>query len=67
VGQGWAGPLACHLAAHGITQRDRGMVVIEQGHAMGRRSLIRARVTETAVQISGACATVAEGTLKLTS
>jgi PhzF family phenazine biosynthesis protein len=60
-----AGPLACHLAAHGITQRDRA-ILIEQGHAIGRRSLIRARVTETAVQISGACATVAEGILKLT-
>jgi trans-2,3-dihydro-3-hydroxyanthranilate isomerase len=61
-----AGPLACHLAAHGVTHRDRALV-IEQGHAMGRRSLIQARVTDTAVQISGACATVAEGILKLTS
>jgi trans-2,3-dihydro-3-hydroxyanthranilate isomerase len=61
-----AGPLACHLAAHGLTQPDRA-IVIEQGHAMGRRSLIQARVTDTAVQISGACATVAEGILKLKS
>jgi trans-2,3-dihydro-3-hydroxyanthranilate isomerase len=61
-----AGPLACHLATHGITQRDRA-IVIEQGRAMGRRSLIQARVTGAAVQISGACATVAEGVLKLTS
>jgi trans-2,3-dihydro-3-hydroxyanthranilate isomerase len=58
-----AGPLACHLAAHGITQRDR-VIAIEQGHARGRRSLIQARVTGTAVQVSGACATVAEGILK---
>jgi PhzF family phenazine biosynthesis protein len=61
-----AGPLACHLAAHRLTQPDRA-IAIEQGHAMGRRSLIQARVTDTAVQISGACATVAEGILKLKS
>ena len=59
-----AGPLACHLTAHGITQRN-STIVIEQGAAMGRRSLIHARVTDRAVQISGAGVVVAEGVLKL--
>ena len=59
-----AGPLACHLAT------DRGLAgkesfLIEQGTAMGRTSLIRARLTSDAVEISGRGVTIAEGVLKL--
>ena len=61
-----AGPLACHLAAHGLTQKDR-TIVIEQGTALGRRSVIYAKVTAEAVQVSGAAVVVAQGVLKLNS
>ena len=61
-----AGPLACHLAAHGIEQKNR-TIVIEQGTALGRRSVIYAKVTGTAVQISGTAVIVAQGVLKLNS
>jgi len=59
-----AGPLACHLAAHGFIRR-KDKILIEQGTSMGRTSLIRVRVTESAVEVSGSGITVAEGVLKL--
>jgi PhzF family phenazine biosynthesis protein len=59
-----AGPLAYHLKHHGLID-DGASILIEQGTAMGRTSLIRATITHDAVQISGSGVTVAEGTLKL--
>ena len=61
-----AGPLACHLALHGVVQKN-DTVVIEQGTAMGRRSLIHAHLKDGVVQISGAGVVVARGVLQLNS
>ena len=61
-----AGPLACHLAAHGVVQRN-GTIVVEQGTAMGRRSLIHAHLNDGVVQIFGAGVVVARGILQLKS
>lgn len=59
-----AGPLACHLVAHGLAPAGQKLV-IEQGTAIGRTSLIGVRVTAKAVEIFGGGVTVAEGTLRL--
>jgi trans-2,3-dihydro-3-hydroxyanthranilate isomerase len=60
---GAAGPLAYHLREHGLA--PTGRVLVEQGTAMGRMSLIEARVTNADVTVSGSAVTVAEGVLKL--
>jgi PhzF family phenazine biosynthesis protein len=57
-----AGPLVSHLVARGVVP-DGETVVVEQGHAMGRPSRIRARVTGERVRIGGAAVVVAEGML----
>ena len=57
-----AGPLAVRLVAEGVVP-DGASVVVEQGHAMGRPSRIRAQVTGSRVRIGGACVVVAEGAL----
>jgi PhzF family phenazine biosynthesis protein len=57
-----AGPLAAHLVAHGIAPPGQP-IVIEQGTAMGRTSLIRAEVATNRVKISGRGVVVASGQL----
>jgi trans-2,3-dihydro-3-hydroxyanthranilate isomerase len=59
-----AGPLATHLVAHGLAPAERPMI-IEQGTAMGRTSLIRAEVSMGRVRISGRAVIVASGELRL--
>jgi len=59
-----AGPLAAHLATNGLTQLGQ-KIVIEQGTAMGRTSLIKAEALSHAVRISGAGVIVASGHLIL--
>jgi PhzF family phenazine biosynthesis protein len=59
-----AGPLACQLVAHGIIQ-DGTILVIEQGHAMGRPSLIQVQVWGSNVVVMGRGFVTAEGTLRL--
>jgi trans-2,3-dihydro-3-hydroxyanthranilate isomerase len=59
-----AGPLAAHLVAHGLAPSGQPMV-IEQGTAMGRTSLIRAEVVANKVKISGRAVVVASGRLTL--
>jgi trans-2,3-dihydro-3-hydroxyanthranilate isomerase len=59
-----AGPLAAHLVAHGVTAAGQPMV-IEQGTAMGRTSLIRVEATASGVKISGRGFVVASGRLML--
>jgi trans-2,3-dihydro-3-hydroxyanthranilate isomerase len=61
-----AGPLACHLVAHGVVP-DGSSVTIEQGHALGRPSRIEIRVARQRVTIAGAGVVAAEGSLKLPS
>ena len=58
-----AGPLACYLVHYGRAARGEP-VYVAQGHAMGRPSRIEARVTETAVAITGRGFVVAEGHLR---
>ncbi len=59
-----AGPLACQLVARGIVA-DRSTIAIEQGHAMGRPSLIHVSVHGEVIRITGACAISAEGILRV--
>ena len=59
-----AGPLAAHLVAHRLAHHDQP-IVIEQGTAMGRTSLIHAEVFPNKVQISGRGVLVASGKLTL--
>jgi PhzF family phenazine biosynthesis protein len=59
-----AGPLACLLIAHDVVPAGT-TVTIEQGHALGRPSLISVRTDEPAVQIAGTCAISAEGRLRV--
>ena len=59
-----AGPLACHLVAHGVVD-DGSKVLIEQGHLIGRPSLIEIGVQGEQVTIAGACVIAAEGVLLL--
>lgn len=58
-----AGPLAAHLAAHGVA--SAGAMVIEQGTAMGRTSLIQVEVSPGGVRVSGRGVMVASGHLHL--
>ncbi|MBZ5725273.1 MAG: PhzF family phenazine biosynthesis protein [Acidobacteriia bacterium] len=58
-----AGPLACHLAAHGVVE-DGSTVAIEQGYEMGRPSVIEVRIAGRNVRVSGAGVVVAEGRLR---
>jgi trans-2,3-dihydro-3-hydroxyanthranilate isomerase len=57
-----AGPLAARLAAAGRIPRQ-ATVVIEQGHALGRPSLIRVAVAGQRVRVGGSGLVVADGTL----
>jgi trans-2,3-dihydro-3-hydroxyanthranilate isomerase len=57
-----AGPLVSRLVAQGVVP-DGAPVLVEQGHAMGRPSLIRVQVSGEQVRIGGAGFVVAEGTL----
>jgi PhzF family phenazine biosynthesis protein len=59
-----AGPLACHLVANGVVEAGSA-VAVEQGHALGRPSLIAVRTGGAAVQIAGAAVIVADGRLRL--
>jgi PhzF family phenazine biosynthesis protein len=59
-----AGPLACQLIARGVAH-DGDMVAIEQGHEMGRPSLLRVRVLGNSVELSGRCVNVAQGRLRV--
>jgi trans-2,3-dihydro-3-hydroxyanthranilate isomerase len=59
-----AGPLAAHLVNHGLAPAARPMI-IEQGTAMGRTSLIRAEASMDSVRISGRGVIVASGELRL--
>jgi trans-2,3-dihydro-3-hydroxyanthranilate isomerase len=59
-----AGPLACYLVARGIVE-DCTMIVVEQGHAMGRPSRIEVCVRGGDVWISGSAVVVADGNLRL--
>jgi trans-2,3-dihydro-3-hydroxyanthranilate isomerase len=58
-----AGPLASHLVVHGFAAASGRPIIIEQGTAMGRTSLIRAEVTASNVRISGRGVVVASGNL----
>jgi trans-2,3-dihydro-3-hydroxyanthranilate isomerase len=58
-----AGPLAAYLVGHGLAKP--GVVTIEQGTAMGRRSLIQAEVGSHTVRISARCVVVASGNLSV--
>jgi trans-2,3-dihydro-3-hydroxyanthranilate isomerase len=59
-----AGPLAARLAAEDRIPRQ-ATVVVEQGHALGRPSLIRVAVSAQRVRIGGSGLVVAEGTLAI--
>jgi PhzF family phenazine biosynthesis protein len=59
-----AGPLAAHLAAHQLAKYDVPLM-IEQGTAMGRTSLIRVEPRSDTVRISGGGVVVADGRLML--
>lgn len=59
-----AGPLAAHLVNHGLAPAGQPMI-IEQGTAMGRTSLIRAEAGMSGVRISGRGVVVASGELRL--
>jgi trans-2,3-dihydro-3-hydroxyanthranilate isomerase len=56
-----AGPLATHLAANGFLKGET--LVIEQGTAMGRTSLIHVSLSSEGPQVAGGGITVANGTL----
>ena len=64
-----AGPIACHLARHGLIDWG-GDVVIEQGVEMGRPSILHARADGTdgvieAVEVGGSAVVVARGEFRL--
>jgi trans-2,3-dihydro-3-hydroxyanthranilate isomerase len=59
-----AGPLASHLVSHGLAASGQPML-IEQGTAMGRTSLIRAEASAHTVKIAGRGVVVATGRLFL--
>lgn len=63
-----AGPLAALLVAGGIfapATTGGTVVVIEQGHSMGRPSTITVTVSGTRVRVSGSGLIVAQGTMSL--
>lgn len=57
-----AGPLACLLTANGVVAAGTD-VVVQQGYAMGRPSLITVRTGGPAVQIAGRAVVTATGRL----
>ena len=59
-----AGPLAGLLVAEGVVPDDATMS-IEQGHALGRPSVIRVTVHREQIRLGGAALVVAEGTLRI--
>jgi trans-2,3-dihydro-3-hydroxyanthranilate isomerase len=59
-----AGPLAAHLVAHHLALPGQP-IVIEQGTAMGRMSLIEAQVGSDTVKIAGGGVVVASGELTI--
>ncbi len=64
-----AGPLACHLARHGLVPWGE-QIGISQGAEMGRPSTLYARATGTdgrieAVEVGGSAVTVARGEFRL--
>jgi PhzF family phenazine biosynthesis protein len=59
-----AGPLACQLVARGIV-KDGTTMTIEQGHAMGRPSLIQVRVSASSVVVMGRATITAEGSIRV--
>ena len=59
-----AGPLAAQFVAHRLASRDTTLR-IEQGHAMGRPSVIQVLVSQHAVTIFGRCVTSGRGTLRV--
>jgi trans-2,3-dihydro-3-hydroxyanthranilate isomerase len=59
-----AGPLGAHLLANGLVKRGQ-TIVIEQGTAMGRTSLIKVEVLADTVKILGGSVVVADGQLFL--
>ena len=59
-----AGPLACQLVAHHLAA-DGSTLHIEQGHAMGRASVIQVHVSGPAVTISGRCVISGHGSLRV--
>jgi trans-2,3-dihydro-3-hydroxyanthranilate isomerase len=59
-----AGPLVTRLVAQGVVS-DGAPVLVEQGHAIGRPSRIRVRVSGEQVRIGGAAVVVAEGMLAI--
>jgi len=64
-----AGPLACHLARHGVVPWGTP-IEIEQGVEMGRPSTLHARATGAgdaieAVEVGGAAVTVARGEFRI--
>lgn len=58
-----AGPLATHLVAHRVA--PSGRMLIEQGTALGRTSLIEVEVRDTSVKVSAHAVTVATGELRV--
>jgi trans-2,3-dihydro-3-hydroxyanthranilate isomerase len=59
-----AGPLACHLVAHGLAN-GAAPVRIEQGDSMGRLCILQVRVSETGVLLSGRCVVSGSGRLRV--
>ena len=59
-----AGPLACLLVRHGRA-RDDSTVLIEQGHSMGRPSVIRIDVSGPSIMISARCVVSGTGNLRI--
>jgi trans-2,3-dihydro-3-hydroxyanthranilate isomerase len=59
-----AGPLACQLVTHHLADDD-STLRIEQGHAMGRPSVIQVHVSGPAVTVSGRCVISGGGRLRV--
>ena len=59
-----AGPLAAQFVAHGLAS-DGSTMRVEQGHSMGRPSVIEVHVCGSSVTISGRCVTSGNGTLRI--
>lgn len=59
-----AGPLAAQLVAKGVASDDQTLL-IEQGHALGRPSVIRVHVAGTAVTIAAGCVVSGRGSLRI--
>ncbi|PTL83387.1 PhzF family phenazine biosynthesis protein [Vitiosangium sp. GDMCC 1.1324] len=59
-----AGPLCGYLGAENLLGREEGALLVEQGVAMGRRSLLHVRLTPEP-ELSGSGAVVLRGTLRV--